>query len=77
MAPKKAADLAKGKALLEMDEPASMKQSGSLKPALVGYHIGTEAQLEKVRYVAASATNGWGRQSQYDASAAVAFVLAP
>jgi hypothetical protein len=28
-------------------------------------------------YVAASATNGWGRQSQYDASAAVAFVLAP
>jgi hypothetical protein len=28
-------------------------------------------------YVAASATNGWGRQSQYDASAAIAFVLAP
>jgi hypothetical protein len=28
-------------------------------------------------YVAATATNGWGRQSQYDASAAVAFVLAP
>lgn len=28
-------------------------------------------------YVYASATNGWGRQSQYDASAAVAFVLAP
>jgi hypothetical protein len=28
-------------------------------------------------YVAASATNGWGRQSQFDASAAVAFVLAP
>jgi hypothetical protein len=28
-------------------------------------------------YVAASATNGWGRQSQYDASSAVAFVLAP
>jgi hypothetical protein len=28
-------------------------------------------------YVFASATNGWGRQSQYDASAAVAFVLAP
>ena len=27
-------------------------------------------------YVAASATNGWGRQSQYDASAAIAFVLA-
>lgn len=28
-------------------------------------------------YVAASATNGWGRQSQYDASSAVGFVLAP
>jgi hypothetical protein len=28
-------------------------------------------------YVAASATNGWGRQSQYDAPASVAFVLAP
>jgi hypothetical protein len=28
-------------------------------------------------YVAASATNGWGRQSEFDASAAVAFVLAP
>jgi hypothetical protein len=28
-------------------------------------------------YVAATANNGWSRQSQYDASAAVAFVLAP
>ena len=28
-------------------------------------------------YVAATTTNGWSRQSQYDASAAVAFVLAP
>ena len=28
-------------------------------------------------YVAAIADNGWGRQSQYDASAEVAFVLAP
>lgn len=28
-------------------------------------------------YVAASANSGWGRQSQYDASAAIAFVLAP
>jgi hypothetical protein len=28
-------------------------------------------------YVWAMATNGWGRQGQYDASAAVAFVLAP
>jgi hypothetical protein len=28
-------------------------------------------------YVAATANNGWGRQSQYDASAAQAFVLSP
>jgi len=28
-------------------------------------------------YVAASAINGWGRQSEYDASAIIAFVLAP
>jgi hypothetical protein len=28
-------------------------------------------------YVAATATNGWSRQTQYDASAAIAFVLAP
>jgi len=28
-------------------------------------------------YVFASANNGWGRQSQYDASALIAFCLAP
>jgi hypothetical protein len=28
-------------------------------------------------YAYAMANNDWGRQSQYDASAAVAFVLAP
>ena len=28
-------------------------------------------------YVAATATNGWSRQTQYDASAAIAYVLAP
>ncbi|HEY6043660.1 MAG TPA: hypothetical protein VIU43_02080, partial [Nitrosospira sp.] len=28
-------------------------------------------------YVAATINNGWSRQSQYDASAAFAFVLAP
>ena len=28
-------------------------------------------------YVAASATNGWSRQSQYDASDTQAFVLVP
>jgi hypothetical protein len=28
-------------------------------------------------YVFAAANNGWGRQSQYDAEALIAFVLAP
>lgn len=37
----------------------------------------TIAAFAEYLYVAASATNGWSRQSQYDASAAVAFVLAP
>jgi hypothetical protein len=33
--------------------------------------------IEEQVYVAATANNGWGRQSQYDASAVIAFVLAP
>jgi hypothetical protein len=37
----------------------------------------TVAALGEYLYVAASANNGWSRQSQYDTSAAVAFVLAP
>ncbi len=37
----------------------------------------TIAGFAEYLYVAASATNGWGRQSEYDASAAIAFVLAP
>ena len=37
----------------------------------------TVAGFAEYLYVAATANNGWGRQSQYDASAAVAFVLAP
>ncbi|MBV8811060.1 MAG: hypothetical protein JO033_20520 [Acidobacteriaceae bacterium] len=37
----------------------------------------TIAAFSEYLYVAATANNGWGRQSQYDASAAVAFVLAP
>ncbi|MEO6802632.1 MAG: hypothetical protein ABI197_05220 [Granulicella sp.] len=37
----------------------------------------TIAGFAEYVYVAASATNGWGRQSEYDASAAIAFVLAP
>jgi hypothetical protein len=35
------------------------------------------AAFAEYLYVAATANNGWGRQSQYDASAALAFVLAP
>lgn len=37
----------------------------------------TVAGFAEYLYVAAMANNGWGRQSQYDASAAIAFVLAP
>jgi hypothetical protein len=37
----------------------------------------TIAAFGEYLYVAASANNGWSRQSQYDASAAIAFVLAP
>ena len=37
----------------------------------------TIAGFAEFLYVAATANNGWGRQSQYDASAATAFVLAP
>jgi hypothetical protein len=35
------------------------------------------AAFAEYLYVAATANNGWSRQSQYDASAAIAFVLAP
>ena len=37
----------------------------------------TIAAFAEYVYVYATANNGWGRQSQYDASAAIAFVLAP
>ncbi len=37
----------------------------------------TIAGFGEYLYVAASANNGWSRQSQYDASSALAFVLAP
>ena len=37
----------------------------------------TIAAFGEYLYVAATANNGWSRQSQYDASAAIAFVLAP
>jgi hypothetical protein len=37
----------------------------------------TIAAFAEEVYVAATANNGWGRQSQYDAEALIAFVLAP
>jgi hypothetical protein len=37
----------------------------------------TIAGFGEYLYVAATANNGWSRQSQYDASSAIAFVLAP
>ena len=37
----------------------------------------TIAAFGEYLYVAATANNGWSRQSQYDASAAIAYVLAP
>ena len=40
-----------------MEEPAAIKQDGDLKPALVGYRVGTVTQLDKVCHMAASKTN--------------------
>jgi hypothetical protein len=37
----------------------------------------TTAAFAEYLYVAATANNGWGRQSQYDRSAAFAFALTP
>jgi hypothetical protein len=37
----------------------------------------TVAGFAEYIYVAATTNNGWGSQTQYDASAAIAFVLAP
>ena len=60
MAPKKATVSKKGKAVMQASEPAAMRQDGDLKPALAGFRIGTEAQLDKVRHMAASETNEYG-----------------
>ena len=37
----------------------------------------TTAAFAEYLFVAATANNGWGRQSQYDRSAAFAFALTP
>jgi hypothetical protein len=65
--------------------PASPPTSGPVSSAVSPFTAANQDLLGKCTvagfaeylYVAATATNGWGRQSQLDASAAVAFVLAP
>jgi hypothetical protein len=62
-------------------QPLSGPVSSGVSPitASVGDLMGTctiAAFAESV-YVTATANNGWGRQSQYDASALIAFALAP
>ena len=54
MAPKKATVSKMGKAVVQESEPAAMRQDGDLKPALAGFRIGKEAQLDKVHHMAAS-----------------------
>jgi hypothetical protein len=63
--------------------PPSMSGPVSAAPTaindLVGNLLGacTVAGFAEYLTVATTITNGWGRQSQYDASAAIAFVLTP
>lgn len=62
-----------------------LSQTGPLPPAVTGISATSAALLAgcpmagfaAYLYVSATIQNGWGRQSQYDASDAVAFVLAP
>jgi hypothetical protein len=62
-----------------------LSQSGALPPAVASISATSAALLAgcpmagfaAYLYVATTVQNGWGRQSQYDASDAVAFVLAP
>jgi hypothetical protein len=73
--------LVKGVNLLTLPQPTSGPVSAVVSPLsdTVAHLMGscnTAGFAEEV-YVAATADNGWGRQSQYDASATVAFVLAP
>ncbi len=73
--------LIKGVNPLTLPQPTSGPVSAVVSPLsdtvanLMG-NCNTAGFAEEV-YVAATADNGWGRQSQFDASAAVAFVLAP
>ena len=60
MAPKKASAASKGKAVVQGGEPAATQQVGDFEPALTGFRFKKKAQLEKVRRMAASATNEHG-----------------
>ena len=60
MAPKKSAASSKGKAVAQGGEPAAMQRDGDFEPALTGFRFEKEAQLDKVRHMAASATNEHG-----------------
>ena len=60
MAPKKATAATKGKAVVQGSEPAATQQDGDLAPALTGFRFEKAAQLDKVRHMAASATNEHG-----------------
>ena len=60
MAPKKATASKKGKAVAQGSGAAAMQQDGDLKPALTGFRFEKEAQLDKVRHMAASAANQHG-----------------
>ena len=59
MAPKKASAASKGKAVVQGGEPAATQQVGDFEPALTGFRF-KEAQLDKVRHMAASETNEHG-----------------
>lgn len=67
MAPKRSGSEARGKAALEAEEPASFRQSGSLKPALSGYRI-TEAKLAELHPNSVSLVRCHHRQTTGDAT---------
>ena len=60
MAPKKATAASKGQAVVQGGEPAPLQQDRDFEPALTGFRFKKKAQLEKVRHMAASATNEHG-----------------
>jgi hypothetical protein len=75
--------LVKGISVVTLPPPTSGPVSRPLlslvRSESVGNLLGacTVAGFAESIYVAATVQNGWGRQSQYDASATIAFVLSP